>query len=102
MEALGRSPRTVSDIIPGALGQIRANLSGSGRWKANFDKQTRRGGGCGVWALHRDERAPAILEVNTDITDRKRARKGERKPISRLVEDAPLAFVVNSSSGSLR
>lgn len=70
--------------FPAPLDQILAHLKTTGQWDGELIYT--RGNGTQVtvashWALHGDEagRPVAILEVNTDITERKRAEDAQRE-----------------------
>jgi two-component system, LuxR family, sensor kinase FixL len=80
-EAVGRISHEVTRTgFPASLEEITSELTRTGRWQGEL-VHTRRDGTQVVvasrWALQRDERELpiAILETNTDITERKRAEE---------------------------
>ena len=84
-EAVGQvSHSLLKTVFPAPLEDVLAELRSSGQWDGELI-HTRRGGDqvtvASHWALHRDEngRPVAVLEVNVDITDRKRAEDARRQ-----------------------
>ena len=84
-EAVGQiSHQLLKTALSVPLEDIRAELMGAGRWDGELI-QTRRDGGqvtvASHWSVERDDsgRPAAILEVNVDITDRKRAEEAQRE-----------------------
>jgi len=84
-EALGRrSHELLQTEFSEPLEQINAKLLQTNRWEGELVHATRDGRGLVVssrWSLQRDERGEpfAILETNTDITERKRAEQALRQ-----------------------
>jgi PAS domain S-box-containing protein len=84
-EALGRpSHELLQTEFPEALEQINAKLLQTNRWEGELIHARRDGRRLVVssrWSLQRDERGEpfAILETNTDITERKRAEEALRQ-----------------------
>ena len=80
-EAIGRvSHDLFRTLFPEPLEQIRARLFALGRWEGELRHRKPDGHEvivASVWALHRDRQGlpVAILEVNSDITERKRAEE---------------------------
>jgi PAS domain S-box-containing protein len=84
-QALGQVSHTLlKTVFPAPLEDILAQLRSVGQWDGEL-LHTRRAGDrvtvASHWALHRDEdgRPVATLEVNLDITDRKRAEEARRE-----------------------
>src|SRR5581483_1967967 len=80
-EMLGRiSHEALQTTFPKPLSEIRADLVRHGQWEGELG-HTRKDGVkmtvASLWVLHRDTngKPSAILEVNTDITERKRAEE---------------------------
>jgi PAS domain S-box-containing protein len=78
-EALGETaPTLLRSIYPSSMESLKEEIVRSGRWEGELI-QTRRDGETIVvssrWALQRDENGEpaAVLQINTDITERKRA-----------------------------
>lgn len=78
-EALGEAaPKLLRSIYPSSMESLKEKIVRSGRWEGELS-QTRRDGETIVvssrWALQRDENGEpaAVLQINTDITERKRA-----------------------------
>ena len=78
-EALGETaPNLLRSIYPSSMESLKEEIVRSGRWEGELT-QTRRDGETIVvssrWALQRDENGQpaAVLQINTDITERKRA-----------------------------
>ena len=77
-EALGQTaPNLLRSIYPSSMEALKEEIVRSGRWEGELT-QTRRDGETIVvssrWALQRDENGQpaAVLQINTDITERKR------------------------------
>ena len=78
-EALGETaPNLLRSIYPSSMESLKEEIVRSGRWEGELT-QTRRDGETIVvssrWALQRDENGQpaAVLQINTEITERKRA-----------------------------
>jgi PAS domain S-box-containing protein len=78
-EALGETaPNLLRSIHPSSMESLKEEIVRSGRWEGELS-QTRRDGETIVvssrWALQRDKNGEpaAVLQINTDITERKRA-----------------------------
>lgn len=78
-EALGETaPHLLRSIYPSSMESLKEEMVRSGRWEGELT-QTRRDGETIVvssrWALQRDHNGQpaAVLQINTDITERKRA-----------------------------
>jgi PAS domain S-box-containing protein len=77
-EAIGkRAPELLQAVFPASIEEIRGELLRTGRWEGEIEKTRADGTQVVVssrWSLRRDEheRPAAILETNTDITDRRR------------------------------
>ncbi|HWX18994.1 MAG TPA: PAS domain S-box protein [Candidatus Binatia bacterium] len=84
-EAIGqRSHDLLRTQFPKALEQIKAELRASGRWEGELLYTTRAGRVVAVasrWSLQLDKDGTpcAILEINTDITDRKEGEEARRQ-----------------------
>ncbi|MDP9347874.1 MAG: ATP-binding protein, partial [Gemmatimonadota bacterium] len=80
-EALGQSSHSLLQTrFPSPLEEIERELDRDGEWKGELVHTTRSGARMVVasrWALQRDERGSpvAVLEINRDITPRKRAEE---------------------------
>jgi PAS domain S-box-containing protein len=89
-EALGRVTHgLLHTSFPIPLGQIEATVLTQGRWEGELEHTTRDGRTLVLasrWSLQRDERGTpiAILEINRDITERKRADEELRSLTERL------------------
>src|SRR5438067_2790750 len=90
-EALGKvAYELLRTRFPNSFAATRAELEATGLWEGELE-QTRRDGGAIVglsrWALERDRagRPTAILEINRDISERKRADR-ERARLAAIVE----------------
>jgi PAS domain S-box-containing protein len=83
-EAVGSSSRALlKTVFPQPLSDIESQVFRTGRWEGELT-HTRRDGAAIVvesrWALQRDDGdAKAILEINSDITERKRASEALRR-----------------------
>jgi PAS domain S-box-containing protein len=89
-EALGKVSRhLLRTVFPQPLEEIEAHVLQEGRWEGELT-HTRRDGTQVIvasrWALQRDEDGQplGILEINTDITERKRAEQALRQQSERL------------------
>ncbi len=84
-EAIGKvTHELLQTTFPDPFHQINAMLLGTGRWEGELIHAKRDGGRVVVasrWSLQRDEHgAPAAtLEINRDVTERKRAEEEIRK-----------------------
>jgi protein-histidine pros-kinase len=87
-EALGRvSHELLATEFPGAREEIEHTLSERGSWEGELVHTRRDGGRVSVasrWALQRDEdgEPAAILEINSDISERKALERMEREFIA--------------------
>ena len=97
-EALGKvAYELLRTQFPVSFAATRATLEATGLWEGELE-QTRRDGGAIVvlsrWALERDRagRPTAILEINRDITERKRAER-ERARLAAIVESSDDAII---------
>jgi PAS domain S-box-containing protein len=124
-EAIGRvTHELLQTKFPVSLEAVDAALQQQGRWGGELTHRTRAGGSIVVasrQSLQRDERgAPtAILEINRDITDRKRAEEALRTAEAKLAHvtrvttlgevtaslahevNQPLAAIVNNANACL-
>lgn len=125
-EAIGQvSHRIVGTIFPEPLPDIDAELTRTGRWEGEL-LHTRRDGSvvtvASRWALQRDDHGNpvAVLETNTDITERKRAEEALQKVQAELAHatrvmtlgeltasiahevNQPLAAIVTNGNACLR
>jgi PAS domain S-box-containing protein len=89
-EAVGKNIREFLQTTPSIpLDDIRAAIHGQGHWEGELAHVTRGGQTVIVasrWALRRDDQGKpsAVLEINRDITDRKRAEEELRLSRQRL------------------
>jgi PAS domain S-box-containing protein len=88
-EAMGKNSRALLQTqFPNLVQEIEAEFLREGRWEGEL-VQTRRDGSQLVvasrWALQRDEHGKplAILEINSDITERKRAEEERTQLLAR-------------------
>jgi PAS domain S-box-containing protein len=93
-EALGRTAQDLlQSMYPSDLEDLKNEVIREGHWDGEF-MQTRRDGAQIVvasrWALQRDEHAKpvAMLQINTDITERKRAAEELQATQSQLAHMA--------------
>ncbi|WP_404294524.1 PAS domain S-box protein (plasmid) [Microvirga sp. RSM25] len=100
-EAVGKvSHQLTQTIFPRPLKEIMAELHRSGRWEGEL-VHTKRDGTQAIvasrWSMHRDARGRpvAILEINNDISERKRTEEELRRSEAYLAEAEAL-----SKSGS--
>jgi len=83
-EAIGRiSHDLLRTVYPQPLAEIEANLMREGRWDGELRHTCRDGTLIVVasrWALqHENGRSPRVMEINNDITQRKRAEEAMRE-----------------------
>lgn len=103
-EAIGKvSHALLRTRFPEPLDQIRAQLFASGGWQGEIEHQTRDGRKVVVasfWAMHRDKSGEpqAILEVNNDITELKRAEEAQLR-LAAIVESSDDAMLAKSLDG---
>jgi PAS domain S-box-containing protein len=107
-EALGKtSYGLLNTQFPQPLSEIEDHLTGWGRWEGELVQQRRDGSRIVAdsrWALQRDHRGQpvAILEINSDITDRKQAeQKMEQERLQSLVNISPVGIFVADSAGKV-
>ena len=125
-EALGETaPNLLHSIYPSSTESLKEEIVRVGRWEGELT-QTRRDGETIVvssrWALQRDENGQpaAVLQINTDITERKRAAENLRSMQNQLAHmsrvttmgelaasiaheiNQPLAAVVTNGNACLR
>src|SRR5258705_4326331 len=84
-------------VFPAPLDEIDAELLRTGRWEGEL-RHTKADGTHVVvasrWSLQSDERGPlAILELNNDITERRRAEDALQPPTN-LLEQVPDGLIV--------
>jgi PAS domain S-box-containing protein len=90
-EAVGRiAPELLQTEFPISLHEIRAVLNQQGEWEGELKHRTRDGRSIVVasrWSVQRDHHGNPlnILEINRDITDRKRAEEELRLNRERLI-----------------
>ena len=125
-EALGRTAQSLlQSVYPSDLEDLKEEVVREGRWEGEI-KQTRRDGVqldvASRWALQRDAKGnpAAMLQINTDITERKRSAEALQATQTQLAHMArvttmgelaasiahevnqPLAAVVANGNASLR
>jgi len=117
-EAVGKViHQLLRTVFPAPIDEIRAELLRTGRWEGELAHSKADGTHVVVasrWSLQRDEgqRPLAILELNNDITERKRAQAlliGEKRILEmvakgdslELILEALCLFVEDQSSGVL-
>ena len=89
-EAVGRDVKELlKTIFPSPLEEIEAELMRTGRWDGELVHTTRDGGRVFVasrWSLQRDSGGTpiAILHINNDMTERKRAEERLRSTVAEL------------------
>ena len=125
-EAIGQnSHRVMQTIFPAPLEEINRRLLDTGRWEGEIIHTKRDGSRVVVasrWSLQRDEHGNplAVLETNTDVTERKRAEEQVQKTQAELAHVArvttmgeltssiahevnqPLTAIVTNGNASLR
>jgi PAS domain S-box-containing protein len=100
-EAIGKTTHQLLETrSPEPLNEVWARLTSSGRWEGELVHRRRDGSDVVVssrWSLQRGDagRPLAVLETNTDITERKRAEDALRRSEAYLIEAQRL-----SSTGS--
>src|SRR4030095_13819223 len=99
-EVVGKTThQLLQTVFPSPLEEIDATLLRTGRWEGEL-RHTKADGARVVvtsrWSLQRDERQEplAILELNNDITERKRAEDALRRQAN-LLEQAHDAIIVS-------
>jgi PAS domain S-box-containing protein len=125
-QALGETvPNLLQSIYPSSIESIKEEIVRVGSWEGELT-QTRQDGETVIissrWALQRDEHGlpAAVLQINTDITERKRAEENLRSMHAQLAHLArvttmgelaasiaheinqPLAAVVTNGNACLR
>jgi PAS domain S-box-containing protein len=107
-EALGKtSYGLLNTQLPQPLSEIEDRLIGWGRWEGELIHERRDGSTIVAdsrWALQRDHRGEpvAILEINSDITDRKKTEeKIEQERLQSLVNISPVGIFVADSAGKV-
>lgn len=107
-EALGKvSYGLLGTQFPQPFTEIEAQLARWGRWEGELAQQRRDGSKIVVdsrWALQRDDRGRpmAILEISSDITERRRAEAHiEQERLQALVNTSPVGIFVADSSGNV-
>lgn len=109
-EAVGRcSHELLQTTFPDAFSAVQDTLLREGRWDGELAHVSKSGEPVLVdsrWTLQRDEHGTpiAILEINCDVTERRRAQSAAREArqaaerqsqqLRRLVETAPVAMVM--------
>src|SRR5262249_5838203 len=92
-EALGRRAHDLlATEFPRPLGEVEAEVAARGFWEGELVHARRDGSRVEVasrWALRRDGegRPRAILELNTDISERKALERLERRFLSMVAHD---------------
>jgi PAS domain S-box-containing protein len=98
-EATGKtSHQLLRTIFPAPIEQIERELVSAGRWEGEMVHTKKDGSQVVVasrWSLQRDEHSTpvAILEINNDITERKRAEEALRESEAKLEEAQRIAHV---------
>jgi two-component system sensor kinase FixL len=89
-EAVGKvTHQLLKTVFPVPLSEITAELLRTGRWEGEIVHAKRDGARVNVasrWSLEHDERgrAVAVMETNTDITERNQARQALRRTEAEL------------------
>src|SRR5436305_6000217 len=103
-EAIGQSAHALlKTIFPIAFDEIRETLFTTGRWEGELIHTTRAGEQIVVgsrWALFNEEGTLRILEVNSDITERRRA-EAERAQLAAIVESSSDAILGKMLDGTI-
>src|SRR5262245_60247204 len=98
-EATGKaSHQLLRTVFPAPIEQIERELVSAGRWEGELVHTKKDGSQVEVasrWSLQRDEHGTpvAILEINNDITERKRAEEALRESEAKLEEAQRIAHV---------
>lgn len=111
-EALGKVTHTLlQTVFPAPLAEITDTVSRTGRWEGELIHTTRTGKQVSVasrWSRQWDERGLSIgtLEVNTDVSERKRTEEALRRSQAAYLAEAQSlshtgSFGWNASSGRL-
>lgn len=109
-EALGQTSHLLlRALYPEPLEKIQARLLKDGRWEGEVQHRRKDGTEICVatqWAVHLDDqkRVRAILEVNTDVTARRRAERSLREVQelnNRILESTPDCILVLDLAGRL-
>ena len=107
-EALGKtSYGLLNTQFRQPLSEIEDHLIGWGRWDGELVHQRRDGSRIVAdsrWALQRDHQGQpvAILEINSDVTDRKQTEeKIEQERLQSLVDTSPVGIFVADSAGKV-
>jgi len=110
-EAVGRiSHELLATRFPAPLVEIEAELLSTGEWQGELVHAHRNGHQVAVvsrWTLHRrdEDGSPMIVEVNTDVSDAKRALAMLEEREARLrsiLENAPDAIITIDERGIVR
>lgn len=84
--------------FPGSMAELRRRLDTEGRWDGEVMQRTRAGRRIvcrSRWALYRDEygRPTAVLEIDSDVTERRRAEEQLRRNEELLAEAQRIAHI---------
>ena len=105
-EALEKNTRSLFQTeFPRPVEEIKARLLAHGHWEGELIHIRKDGARLTVdshWVLHRDEqgRPKAILEVNNDITERKRAEEKSMR-LATAVEQSGDSIVITDTDGNI-